>query len=108
MVTMSITEASRVGVSALVSSAERHEDVALARHGRVVAQVVDAQELADLRRDRDTLRDAALVMARFATDDGARTELDAVIAAFGLTRDSLGHELDIEHPDTSPDPAGPA
>jgi hypothetical protein len=49
-------------------------------------------------RERDTLRDAALVTARFATDDGARTELDAVIAAFGLTRQSLGHELDVEHP----------
>jgi hypothetical protein len=50
-----------------------------------------------VRRERDTLRDAALVTARFVTDDGARTELDAVIAAFGLTRESLGHELDDDH-----------
>lgn len=101
MVTMSITEASRAGVSALVSSAAAGDDVALSRHGRVVAQVVDATELAELRRDRETLRDAALVMARFATDDGSRTDLDAVIDAVGLSRVELERELDAEQPDSA-------
>ena len=96
MVTMSITEASRAGVSALVSSAAAGDDVALSRHGRVVAQVVDAAELAGLRRDRETLRDAALVMARFATDDGTRTDLDDTLASFGLSRAELERELDAE------------
>ena len=96
MVTMSITEASRAGVSALVSSAAAGDDVALSRHGRVVAQVVDATELAELRRDRETLRDAALVMARFATDDGSRTDLDVVIDAVGLSRPELERELERE------------
>lgn len=101
MVTMSITEASRAGVSALVSSAAAGDDVALSRHGRVVAQVVDATELAELRRDRETLRDAALVMARFATDDESRTDLDAVIDAVGLSRVELERELDAEQPDSA-------
>lgn len=101
MVTMSITEASRAGVSALVSSAAAGDDVALSRHGRVVAQVVDATELAELRRDRETLRDAALVMARFATDDGSRTDLDDVIDAVGLSRVELERELDAEQPDSA-------
>jgi antitoxin (DNA-binding transcriptional repressor) of toxin-antitoxin stability system len=101
MVTMSITEASRAGVSALVSSAAAGDDVALSRHGRVVAQVVDATELAALRRDRETLRDAALVMARFATDDGSRTDLDDVIDAVGFSRVELERELDAEQPDTA-------
>jgi antitoxin (DNA-binding transcriptional repressor) of toxin-antitoxin stability system len=101
MVTMSITEASRAGVSALVSSAAAGDDVALSRHGKVVAQVVDATELAELRRDRETLRDAALVMARFATDDGSRTDLDDVIDAVGLSRVELERELDAEQPDSA-------
>lgn len=40
------------------------------------------RRLSGVRHERDTLRDAALVVVRCATDDGARTELDAVIAAF--------------------------
>lgn len=96
MVTLSITEASRAGVSALVTSAIDGGEVALSRHGRVVAQVVSAAELADLRHSQDTLRDAALVMARFATDDGARTELDSALESFGFTRSELERELDAE------------
>lgn len=91
---MTITEASRAGVSALVKSAAVGEDVALSRHGRVVAEVVGAEELAQLRRDRETLRDAALVMARFATDTGERTDLDHAMKAFGVDRAELEAEVD--------------
>lgn len=94
MITMSITEASRAGISALAAAAQRGDDIALARHGRVIAEVVGSDELAELRRDRDVLRDAALVMARFATDDGGRTELDALIDSLGFSRTEL--ELDAE------------
>ena len=96
MITMSITEASRAGISALAAAAQRGDDIALARHGRVIAEVVGSDELADLRRDRDVLRDAALVMARFATDDGGRTELDALIDSLGFSRTELELELDGE------------
>ena len=96
MSTLSISDASRAGVSALVSSAEQGHDVALARHGRVVAEVVSADEIDGLRRDRDTLRDAALVMARFATDSGVRTDLDQAMKAFGFTREELEAELAAE------------
>lgn len=97
MVTLSITEASRAGISALVASAIDGDDVQLSRHGRVVAQVVGADEFAELQRNRDALRDAALVMARFATDDGARTDLDDAIRAFGFSR------ADLEHENAAPD-----
>jgi len=61
-----------------------------------VAEVVSADEMDELRRDRDTLRDAALVMARFATDSGVRTDLDQAMKAFGFTREELEAELAAE------------
>lgn len=90
---MTITEASRAGLSALVASAEAGNDIPLSRHGRVVAEVVSAEEIFSLRRDRDTLRDAALVMARFATDSGIRTDLDQAMEVFGFTRAELEAEI---------------
>lgn len=101
MSTLTITEASRVGVSALVSAAIDDGDVALSRHGRVVAQVVSAGEFAELQRNRETLRDAALVMARIASDDGVRTDLDAAMRAFGLSRVELEDENAAEQSATS-------
>ncbi len=93
MTTMTITEASRAGLSALVASAEEGNDIPLSRHGKVVAEVVSAEEISGLRRDRDTLRDAALVMVRFATDTGVRTDLDQAMESFGFTRAELEAEL---------------
>lgn len=93
MSTLSITEASRAGVSALVASAEAGTDVALSRHGKIVAEVISAEEIAKLRRDRDTLRDATLVMARFATYSEIRTDLDQAMELFGFTRAELEAEI---------------
>lgn len=93
MTIMSITEASRAGVSALVNLAEEGNDTSLSRHGHVVAEVISSVELESLRRDRDTLREATLVMARFATDSGIRTDLDQALELFGFTREELESEL---------------
>ena len=93
MGTLTITEASRAGISALVASAEAGNGIPLSRHGKVVAEVVSAEEISSLRRDRDTLRDAALVMARFATDTGIRTDLDQAMESFGFTRAELEAEI---------------
>ena len=93
MTTMTITEASRAVLSSLVASAEAGNDVPLSRHGRVVAEVVSAEEISSLRRDRDTLRYAALVMARFATDSGVLTDLDQAMDFFGFTRAELEAEI---------------
>lgn len=92
MTTLSITEASKAGISALIATAEAGRDVPLSRHGKVVAEVVSAKEIAELRHNRDTLRDAALVMARFATDSGVRTSLDQAMELFGLSRSELEAE----------------
>jgi hypothetical protein len=42
------------------------------------------------------LRDLTLVLARTATDSGARTPLDDVLKAFGHTRESLAALPDDE------------
>ena len=96
MKTLSITEASRSGLSGLVASAEEGTPVALSRHGHVVAEVVSAEEMAMLREAKDSLLETALVMARFATDNGNRTELDDVIETLGFNRAELEAELDAE------------
>lgn len=98
MKAITITEASRTGISGLVSSAEAGEEIVLSRHGRIVAEIVSAREMEQLRRERELLRDAILVMARFANDSGARTELDQAMEAFGLDRAELEAELAAENP----------
>ena len=91
-----MSEASVAGVSAIATSAEAGESVALSRHGRVVAEVVSADEIARLRRDNEQLLEAVLVLARLATDSGGRTDLDDAITAFGFDRSVLEAELEAE------------
>ncbi|GAA1416022.1 hypothetical protein AUR04nite_29780 [Glutamicibacter uratoxydans] len=94
MASLSITEASKKGISALVATAENGQEVTLSRHGKVVAEVISTKELSSLRQDRETLRDAALVMARFATDSGVRTTLDKAMEHFGFSRAELEAEIE--------------
>ncbi|WPF66337.1 MULTISPECIES: type II toxin-antitoxin system prevent-host-death family antitoxin [unclassified Corynebacterium] len=96
METISITTASRRGISQLVASAEKNQQVILSRHGQPVAEIVSTQEMATLRDDREKLRDAALILARFLTDCGERTDLDEALDHFGLTRAELEAELASE------------
>lgn len=96
METIPITEASRRGISSLVSSAEQDNEIALSRHGRVVAEVVSSHTMDQLRSDQSLLRDAALVIARVMTDSGSRTELNEALHEFGLNRAELEAELDAE------------
>ncbi len=77
----------------MVASAQSGNDIPLSRHGKVVAEIVSAKEISELRRDRETLRDAALVMARFATDAGIRMDLDQAMGSFGFTRAELEAEI---------------
>ena len=93
MSVFSITDANRVGISGLVSSAEPGWVVTLSRHGKPVAEIVSREEMDLLRRDRETLRDVVLVMTRMVTDSGNRTELDDAMEAFGINRDELESEI---------------
>ncbi len=86
---VSVTEASRRGVSGLVSAVERGEDIVIARRSTPVAAVVSMQRLTELQELQVDLRDLALVLARVASDTGDRTSLDDVITKFGYTRADL-------------------
>lgn len=96
MTIMPITEASRRGISRLVALAKAGDPVVLSRHGKVVAELVSADEMDALRSEKEAMREAALVMARFATDSGERTSLDDAIEKFGFSRAELEAELDAE------------
>lgn len=93
---VSVTEASARGVSGLVRSAERGEDVVVERHGQAVVAVVSMRRLDQIQQLEKDLRESVLLLARIATDTGARTELDEVIANFGFDRTELEAELDAE------------
>lgn len=84
-----MTDATKRGVAGLVADAEHGADLVVTRHHRPVAAVIGMQRLAEVDEAAADLRDLALLLARMVTDNGRRTSLDDVIAAFGHTRESL-------------------
>jgi len=93
---VSVTEAAQRGVAGLVADAEQGSDIVVTRRHQPVAAVVGIQRLRELDDAATDLRDLALVVVRTATDTGARTSLDDVLAAFGHTRESLAALPDDE------------
>ena len=93
---LSVTEAASRGLPRLVRDAEMGEDLIVERRGRAVAAVVRIRHLDEIRRLESDLHDAVLLLARLATDTGARTSLDTVISHFGFDRAELEAELDAE------------
>lgn len=93
---LSVTDASRRGLSRLVADAEAGAGVVVERRGVAAAVVVGAHRMRSILQREDDLRSAALVLTRAATDDGNRSSLDEVIAAFGFDREELEAELDAE------------
>jgi antitoxin (DNA-binding transcriptional repressor) of toxin-antitoxin stability system len=79
---LSVTEASRRGVARLVADAAHGSEVVVLRHHVPVAAVVGIERLRELESLRADLRDLALVVGRVADDDGRRTGLDEVQAAY--------------------------
>ena len=86
---VSVSEATQRGVAGLVADAEHGSEVVVTRRHQPVAAVVSMQRLSEIEEAAADLRDLALVLARTATDSGARTPLDDVLKAFGHTRESL-------------------
>ena len=95
-IVVSVTEAASQGVAKLVRGAEEGQDTVVARHGRPVAAMVGMRRLEELQELERDLRDIALILARAATDNGARIGLDEVITAFGYDRPTLEAELDAD------------
>src|SRR6266568_7779648 len=93
---LSVTEAAQRGVARLMADAELGSDLVITRHRRPVAAVVGISRLAELEEAAADLHDLALMLARNLGDNGRRTPLDDVLAAFGHTRESLAALPDDE------------
>ncbi len=93
---MSVTAASERGVSGLLKVAESGTDIVVERHGHPVAAIVSMRHLHELAELEADLRSAALVLARAATDNGQRTDLDEIISTLGFKRSDLEAEIDAE------------
>lgn len=94
--TLTVTQATQRGVSAILRQAGDGQDLIVEKHGLPIAAVVGVsrfEELEELERD---LRSAAFVLARLASDDGKRSTLDEAITSFGFDRKVLEAELESE------------
>lgn len=93
---ITVTEASRLGVSDLVRRASQGHDIVVEKHGTPLAAVVGLARFAELEELEADLRSAALVLSRLATDSGVRIGLDEVIDSLGFNRADLEAELDAD------------
>ncbi|MEI7697403.1 MAG: type II toxin-antitoxin system prevent-host-death family antitoxin [Actinomycetes bacterium] len=94
--TLTVSQATELGVSAILRQARDGQPLIVEKHGIPVAAVVAIsrfEELEELERD---LRSASLVLARLASDNGKRSTLDEVISSLGFDRESLEAELESE------------
>lgn len=89
---ISVSEASRRGLSRLVSDAERGRPQVLLRNSAAVAAVVSIETVERLQRLDDLesdLRLLSVALARTVADSGKRYDLDEVAAEFGVDLDEL-------------------
>lgn len=86
---ISIADAGKIGISALVRQAEEGNDRVLVRNNRAVAVMMSVERFERLQQLEDDLVDITLVAARMATTGPERRSLDDVLARFGYTRDAL-------------------
>lgn len=84
---MSVTEATKRGVSHLVRSAEAGHPIVLMRNSEPAAVVVDVETLERLERVEeleDDIRMLAIAWARTLTDSGRRYSLDEAARELGV------------------------
>jgi prevent-host-death family protein len=89
---ISVTEASRQGVSKLVSEASAGRDLVLIRNNKPAAAIVGIEKLERLQRMEEDVKLLALAVVRAATDTGERVSLDDAAARFGIDLDELAEE----------------
>ncbi len=86
---ISITDASRAGVSALVRAAEEGREQIVVRNSKPVAAIVSIERLENLQQLEDDLLDVSLTAARMLTTGSTRHSLDEVLALFNQSREQL-------------------
>ncbi|MGI8913737.1 MAG: prevent-host-death family protein [Chloroflexota bacterium] len=91
---ISVSEASKIGVSALVREAEAGHVHVVLRNNRPIAAVVGIGRLEEIERLEDDLLDISLASARMLTTSGDRHTLGAVLEHFGYSREQLRETAD--------------
>ena len=86
---ISIADADRIGVAALVREAESGHERIVVRNNRPVAAVVSIERLERLRQLEEDLRDASIAAARALTTGPDRHSLAEILARFGYTCEHL-------------------
>jgi antitoxin (DNA-binding transcriptional repressor) of toxin-antitoxin stability system len=87
---ISVTEASRQGVSKLIGAASEGRQLVVFRQNQPVAAIVDIktmERLQKLEELEEDLRLMAIALARTLTDSGERYDLEDVAAEFGVDLD---------------------
>ena len=86
---ISLTDASKLGLSALVRDAEAGHDRVLVRNNKAVAVMMSIERFERLQQAQDDLLDITLAASRMLTAGTTRHSLDDVLARFGYTRAEL-------------------
>ncbi len=86
---ISISDASKLGVSGLIRQAEQGRDRVVLRNNKPVAAVISMERLGQLQELQEELLDISLVAARMFTTSEQRHSLDEVLFQFGYTREQL-------------------
>ena len=86
---ISISEASKIGIAALVRDVENGRDHVLLRNSKPVAAMVSIGRLEEWEDLEADLIDISLLAARALTTDGSTLSLDDVLERFGYTREQL-------------------
>lgn len=86
---ISISDAGKVGISALVKAAEQGEQRVLMRNSKPVAALVGIDVLERAEELEERILDVSLALTRLVTTSERRHSLDDVLDRFGFTRGEL-------------------
>lgn len=86
---ISVSDAGKRGISALVKTAERGGRCVLMRNNKPVAALVSIDALEKAEEQEERLLDLALGLTRLVTTTDRRHSLDDVLDRLGYTREDL-------------------
>lgn len=86
---ISISDANKIGLSALVREAEEGHEHILVRDNKPVAVLMSVERFEQFNQARDDLIDITMAAARAMTSNGRSSTLDEVLERFGYTRGEL-------------------
>lgn len=89
---ISVSDANKLGVSALVKAAEEGGRRVLMRNSKPVAAVVSIDLLERAEELEERLLDISLALTRLQTAGERRRSLDDVLDRFGFTREELAED----------------